>query len=327
MSDYFSMPMGMTNFEEPEGPEGPLIVHNVPIMASGIWPSMNGKSYAFSKQFLLANLDNWSDSIVWNRHPLIPGENRSATDSIGAVLKRYFEPNFTTKLKDGTTYQGAAIMGDVLFHRKTDESRDAATLIRLPYDQGGFRMVSAEMHMDGVEFDAERNVYTPESCKFFGLTIQREGGCAACNIPAFAKAAPGQETGNMAEPEKPATPAPPTPGGAEQMPEWARVMSEKMDKILAIASGQGGGAPPAPANAAPAATMSAPAPDVEAFAASELKVKDLEEKLRVANAIIEKAKSKPAIENFAEPGPKLSTNIESTSMHLIGKSLHLRRVL
>ena len=324
MNENFSMPMELSNFEEPEGADGPLIVHNVPIMASGIWPSMNGKRYHFSEQFLLANLNNWSDSIVWNRHPLIPGENRSATDSIGAVLKHFFNANFTTMLKDGTLYKGAAIMGDVLFHRKTEESRDAATLIRLPYDQGGFRMVSAEMHMDGLAFDAERNVYVPEKCNFFGLTIQREGGCAACNIPAFAAATPGQETGNMAEPEAPATPAPPTPGGAEAMPEWAGQLMEKMDKILSIA--QGGAAPPAAANEAPKATMSAPTPEMEAFAAEQLKVTDLEEKLRVANAIIEKANSKPIVESFAEPGPKMnSEGTRSLNAVLVGKNLHWNR--
>ena len=41
-------------------------------------------------------------------------------------------------------------------------------------------------------FDAKTGIYHPSKYAFGGLTIQREGACNACNIPAFAAASPGQ---------------------------------------------------------------------------------------------------------------------------------------
>ena len=121
--DSFPLQDLVSNFEEPNGPDGPLIVHNVPIMVAGKWKSMQGKICEFTDLDLDANKDNWVDNGAWTRHALIPGENRPAEICIGGVIKRYFNPNFSTVLEDGTIYKGAAILGDVLLHRLTEGSR------------------------------------------------------------------------------------------------------------------------------------------------------------------------------------------------------------
>lgn len=333
-----------SNFEEPEGPNGPLIVHNVPIMVAGRWKSMQGKTCEFTDQDLDANKDNWMDNAVWTRHQLLPGENRSAELCIGGVTKRYFTPNFSTVLEDGTIYKGAAILGDVLLHRKTDASRDAAVLIRLPKGQGGFRMTSAEIAMLDENFDVKTGVYHPKKYAFGGLTIQREGACNACNIPAFASAAPGQRGMDMAEPKPAETPpvnqAPPAPGGAEAEPAWATEMKGLLHQILeremqeAAAKGAAKGAKPSepPADGAKAneckAGMAAPQITTEQFAAMTAELATLKEDRRKLQAIVDKANSKPestrtAGADFAA-GEKLNTEgISTSSMMLVGKNLHI----
>jgi hypothetical protein len=170
-------------------------------------------------------------------------------------------------------------------------------------------MVSAEIIMQSSEFDAKAGVYRPTKYAFGGLTIQRKGGCKACNIPAFAAATPGQETGNMAEPEKPASPAPPAPGGAEGMPAWAKVLSDKLDRLLAKEDAEAAGGKGVANECNKGAGMAAPNPLIESFAAVEAKVKELEgqnktltEERRVLTAQLEKANAKPApVGNFAAP--------------------------
>ena len=313
----FTIPQLSTNFEEPDGPNGPLIIHNVPIMVSGTWTSHEGKAFEFTPEMLKAAVDAWDDNLVWQRHPLIPNENRPATDSIGAVPKRYFEPNFTTVLKDGTTYKGAAIMGDVVLHRKTDVSKDAAKLIRLPYDQGGFRMVSAETEMQGLEYNSAIGAFQFDALRFHGLTIQREGGCAACNIPAFSA---GTGVQKLAKDKEPAAAAPPTPGGAEEdMPKWAAMLCQKFDAMCeAVTKGA----------MSEKAGMASPGVALELFSAIKTEVDSLKEENRKLVAMFDKASNDPknALTAKPEDEEKISEDTK-TSINLVrqGKNLYMRR--
>lgn len=331
----FAMPPG-SNFEEPNGPDGPLIVHNFPIMVEGAWTSMEGKTVQFGPQDLKANQGNWTDTAIWTRHPLVPGENRSADLCIGAVVAHYYTDKFQAVLEDGSTFVGAAVLGDAMLHRRTEPSRDAAVLIRLPKGQGGFRMTSAEIELLDADFDAQQDVYRPKRYAFGGVTIQRKGGCKACNIPAFAAncAAPGQGATHMADGPAgtpPANQAPPTPGGAEAEPAWAKALSAKLDQLIemekaeAAHAGDGKGGAPAgtpPANEChQAAGMAAPQVTAEQFAA-------LNEDVRKLRAAAEKANSQPAAlqtkgASFAAGGKLNSEGISSSSMMLVGKNLHL----
>ena len=346
MSDNFRI-----NFYVPDGssfeemPDGSLIVHNVPAMCEGMWTSMEGKTVLFSPQDLKANCANWTDNGIWTRHPLMPGENRPSDICVGGVLNPRFVPNFSTVLEDGTLFTGAAVLCDLVFNRQTDGSKDAAIQIRLPKEAGGFRMTSAEIIMQASQFDAANNVYRPSQYAFGGLTIQRKGGCKACNIPAFASAAPGQEIGNMADTPPAVAPpvnqAPPTPGGTEAIPAWAtelvgickqileREMQEAAEKGAAKGAKPKEPSPPAPAanECSGKAGMAAPGPDTVAFAAEQLKVKDLEEKNRVLKAELDKALSKPALSSFVErSGPAMNTEGKpSLNAVLVGKNMHWNR--
>jgi hypothetical protein len=328
----FMVPTG-SSFED--APDGSLIVHGVPAMCEGEWKSAEGKVVQFGKPDLKANCANWYDNGIWTRHPLMPGENRPADLCVGGVQNPTYTDSFKTVLEDGTVYQGAAVIGDLVFHRQTDASKDAAVQIRLPKDQGGFRMVSAEIIMQSSEFDAKAGVYHPTKYAFGGLTIQRKGGCKACNIPAFAQAAPGQEIGNMAEEPKPAIPAPPAPGGAGEMPAWAKVLSDKLDKLIEMETAEAAEEKGEPTNECnKGAGMAAQAPRIESFAAVEAKVKDLEaqtkaliEDKRVLTAKLEKADSKQApTGNFSAPEPKINTEgVSSSRMVLSGTNMKLSR--
>lgn len=315
-----------SSFEEPEGPDGPLIVHNVPLMVEGKWTSMQGKTIEFTAQDLQANFDNWVDNLVWVRHQLVPGENRPATESVGCVPVRYFNPDYETVLEDGTLYRGAAAMGDMVLHRQTEASRDAAKLIRLPRDQGGFRMVSSELTDIDAAYDEREKVFHPRRYAFAGLTIQRKGGCKACNIPAFA-ATPGQGNGNMADNEPPAQ-APPAPGGAEGEPAWVARIEQKIDALIqhekAEAAKGANAQPPAP-------QMAAPEPPKVDFAEYDKKLADANEEIRKLKAIVDKANSKPASLQtegvaFSDNGaPKTNEGKPSLAFSQMGNNMRLRR--
>jgi len=133
----FWVPTG-SSFEDM--PDGSLIVHGVPIMCEGSWTSMEGKTVKFSPQDLKANASNWQDNGIWTRHPLMPGENRPSDLCVGGVLNPTYVDSYKTVQDDGTIFTGAAVLGDLIFHRQTDASKDAAVQIRLPKEAGGFRM-------------------------------------------------------------------------------------------------------------------------------------------------------------------------------------------
>ena len=145
----------------------------------------------------------------------------------------------------------------------------------------------------------------------------------------------------MAE-TKPEGPAPPAPGGAEEVPGWASGLHtkvdglhSKMDKLMAMESAE----PIQPKGEAnecnKGAGMAAQAPLMESFVAVEAKVKELEkekevllEERRVLTAKLEKANSKQ-VGNFSaqvENAPKMNTEgVSSSRMVLSGSNMKLNR--
>ena len=205
----------------------------------------------------------------------------------------------------------------LVLHRKTDVSRDAAKLIRLPYDQGGFRMVSAETEMQGLNYNGDLGAYQFDGLRFHGLTIQREGGCAACNIPAFSAGTRGM---NMAKDEKPAASAPPTPGaGEEDMPKWAAMLCQKFDAMCeAVTKGV----------VTDKAGMSSPGVALELFSAIKVQVDELKEENRKLTAMFEKASNDPKNAQTFTPKEEPKANEEpksSINMARQGKNIYMRR--
>lgn len=324
----FAIPID-SHFEEL--PDGGLLVHDVPIMCEGTWVGMENRRTTFTAEVLRSRALNWKDNLVWNRHQLLPWENRPASDSIGAVLNPRFESDYRTVLQDGTVFQGAAVLGDVLLHRKTDASRDAAVLIRLPQDQGGFRMVSAELSNAKTRWDASTQSFIMESFDFDGLTIQRRGGCKACNIPAYSSPG-GIEMGNdgkvtassasnasvtatstaetvwtastpsaqYAEGAPPEAPAPPAPGGGADDPmSILKSCHQMLQELLSLEKGEQGMGEGDKSEGGKEdendgkERMSEPeAPKVD-FSEWERKVAERDEEIRKLKAIIDKANSRP----------------------------------
>jgi hypothetical protein len=316
-------------FEEPEGPDGPLIVREVPMMAEGEWTSAEGIKTRFTAAALKANAVRVYDNLVWLRHQLVPGENRPALESIGAFSNMRFDPAHKFPQPDGRIISAAAVICDVVLHRKTDESRGAASLIRLPHDQGGFRMVSSEIKLEEVK-DSKDGWKELTKFQFAALTIQRKGACKLCQIPAFA--APGLGVENMAEEEKSQTPPSNPGGGEENVPEWAKALHAKVDKLLELEqaeAGKGQGEPKKEPEA-PGAGMAAKGPTVEQFAAVEAEISTLKEENRKFKAALDKAAEQaPHTQtqgaSFSEQEPVVNDKGNATGIQRNGGNIRFNR--
>lgn len=172
---YYNQAGVISSFEET--PDGGLLIHGVTIMAAGTWTDMHGITTTFSEDVLQRCASAWDDTAVWTRHA--GGAPRSVTEKVGTVLNPRYSPT------------DAAVIGDVLIHRRTDTSAACAALVQMQREAGGIKDVSAETM---VEMDNQGNVL---DMVFTGLALVEDGACETCRIPAF-----GKEDSNMADDEQ-----------------------------------------------------------------------------------------------------------------------------
>jgi hypothetical protein len=74
---------------------------------------MQKTPWRVSARILERYATNWTDDTVWNRHA--GGQHRAVTDKIGKV--------------ENMSYNAGAVIGDVILHGLTQNSRDAAALV------------------------------------------------------------------------------------------------------------------------------------------------------------------------------------------------------
>ncbi len=162
---YYNQAGQLTSFEETA--DGGLLIHGVVIMAAGTWTDMHGITTTFSEEVLQRCAGAWDDNAVWTRHA--GGAPRSVTEKIGAVINPVYSPS------------EAAVIGDVVLHRRTDTSKACSELVQMAREQGGIKDVSAETM---VIMDGAGNV---TDLVFTGLALVEDGACETCRIPAFGK--------------------------------------------------------------------------------------------------------------------------------------------
>lgn len=162
-------------------PDGGLMVHNVPLMAEGVWTSMQGIVTNFTAEVLQRCANVWNDTGIWLRHP--GGSPRDAHDKVGAVKNPHYDPSLR------------AVVGDLYLHQKTENSRSAGQLVQLSKQDGGIKDVSAETMLtlgkDG----------TVQGIVFTGLALVEDGACETCRIPAFSAEGEKDMTDDMKKDE------------------------------------------------------------------------------------------------------------------------------
>ncbi|OPX65646.1 MAG: hypothetical protein A4E30_00317 [Methanomassiliicoccales archaeon PtaB.Bin215] len=344
MSDLLLFSYGNIEGHFEEMPDGSLLVHDVPLMVEGTWTAMDGRKIMFTPEDLRNNIQNWSDNAIWARHRNQPGENRPADQCLGGILNPRFEPNYKAVLPDGSSITVAAAVGDILLHRKTQASVDAATQIRLPKEAGGYRMVSSEIAMSQTEYDADSQTYRAIGYTWDGGTIQRKGACALCNIPAFASGVDDTMTKkkeevtapapvNMAEEPPGEGPPPSTPGGGEGgEPAWVGRLEQKIDMLIEheraeAQKGQGGEEAPVAQECNDKKEMAAPEKGSIDFSAFEQRIAAQDEEIRKLRATLDKINERPAstiTEGTFSAGGEARTGTLST-VKQVGKSVSFRR--
>ena len=162
-------------------PDGGLMVHDVPLMAEGVWTSMQGIVTNFTSEVLQRCATIWKDTGIWLRHP--GGAPRDAHDKVGAVKNPHYDPSLR------------AVVGDLYLHQRTENSRSAGQLVQLTKQDGGIKDVSAETMLtlgkDGIV----------ESIVFTGLALVEDGACETCRIPAYSAGGEEDMTDEMKKDE------------------------------------------------------------------------------------------------------------------------------
>lgn len=204
-------------------PDGGLLIHDVVVMASGTWTSMQGAVTVFGEDVLARDAQNWTTRTVWTRHS--GGAPRDADEIVGAVRAVRYDP------------ARKAVVGDVYLSRQTTRSADMAKMVRMPREQGGITDVSAETVL---ELDARSNV---THVTFTGLALVESGACEVCKVPAYSKSgteAPADAAGGgktkMADETQPGT----SPAEGENKDiEPKSIEGQIIDQLLPLLEQQG----------------------------------------------------------------------------------------
>jgi hypothetical protein len=140
--------------------DGGLLVKDFLILDKGIWTdSLQKTELEYLPEVLERDSKNWKENGVWTRHT--GGAPRNITDRVGRV-------------KNPRGLDGA-VWGDLFFHCRTQNSRDAAEMIR----SGEASAVSVE-HGGEESFDKKKGRWVTKSLEYFGLAIVDRGACATC---------------------------------------------------------------------------------------------------------------------------------------------------
>lgn len=146
---------------------GGLLIRNARLLAVGLWTDSQVRTPVFyPPNILKENAGNWIDNSYWSRHQgRVP---RRITEKVGIVLNPRFE--------------GDAVVGDILLHGKTLESKDTIAYIKWAQGQGIKVFTSVEHGGDETWNEAERR-YELTSLYFTGAAIVNIGACSTCALP------------------------------------------------------------------------------------------------------------------------------------------------
>ncbi len=155
-------------FEEKEN--GALVIHDVPLLAEGVWTdSVWQTALNYTQRSLSNSAGNWTDTAIWSRHER--GVPRNNSEWIGNVIN----PHFGTFAVKGKTL--SAVMGDISLHAGNQNSRDYIEMVK----NGLIRGVSVE-HGWTQAYNPVTRQNEAESLTFRGLALVREGACRVCTL-------------------------------------------------------------------------------------------------------------------------------------------------
>lgn len=141
-----------------------LLVRDAILLAEGTWADSNVRTPCYYPSAVLERYaSNWKENGLWSRHP--GGVPRSVADKVGSVV----DPRYSSEYK--------AIMGDLLFHMKSQLSRDIAEMVQ----EGLVNAVSVEI---GGEEYYNRKTKQNEAVSIdgYGVAVVDKGACDVCLI-------------------------------------------------------------------------------------------------------------------------------------------------
>lgn len=158
---YFNISLESNKFERTD--KG-LLVRDVILLAEGAWTDSNIRTPCYySPEVLEKYATNWKDNGLWSRHP--GGSPRSVADKVGSVINFFYSA------------EHKAIMGDLLFHCKSQLSRDIAEMVQ----DGLVNAVSVEI--GGEEYYNRRSKQNEAiSIDGYGVAVVDRGACETCLI-------------------------------------------------------------------------------------------------------------------------------------------------
>lgn len=293
---YYNTSLESNKFERTD--KG-LLVRDVILLAEGSWTDSNVRTPCYySPEVLEKYASNWLDNGLWSRHP--GGSPRSVADKIGQVVNFYYSPEYK------------AIMGDLLFHCKSQLSRDIAEMVQ----NGLVNAVSVEI---GGEEYYNRKSKTNEAVSIdgYGVAVVDRGACDVCLIRH--KSAPDNITDNPADadvitdtdkllsPDEGKPNEPPKEGVVSMDEELKKAFDDLAARVAALEEKM---APSKEEEAAPEDKPEDGEKDKEMSAKLDLLVKELEgakEKIKL-------------LENTAKPTSQVTENqVRKFEKKLVGK--------
>ncbi|HIH03782.1 MAG TPA: hypothetical protein HA263_08040 [Methanoregulaceae archaeon] len=152
--------------------DGGLLIHDVPMLAAGIWTdSAKQTPLDYSASVLERNHTNWLDRSGWSRHG--GGVPRRITEKVAEARNLRF---MATVEVGGQTVENA-IVADVFLHQLTQESRDTAALVKA----GLAAFVSVE-HGGQEKWNVGRRLFELQDLYITGFAIVNRGACAKCRL-------------------------------------------------------------------------------------------------------------------------------------------------
>lgn len=153
--------------------DGGLLIRNARLIGVGTWTdSAVGTPCHYSADVLRKDATNWKDYSYWSRHR--GGTPRSIVEKIGIVRNPHYEND--------------AVVGDILLHGRTQESRDAINYI-LWARGAGIPVFSSVELVDEEAWNPSESRYEATSVTFTGAACVNLGACTTCALPSSSASA------------------------------------------------------------------------------------------------------------------------------------------
>jgi hypothetical protein len=147
--------------------DGGLLIRNARLLAAGTWTDSQVQTPLFyPPDILRANAGNWADNSYWSRHR--GGVPRAITEKVGIISNQRFE--------------GDAIIGDIILHGRTQESRDTIAYVRWAQEKG-IPVYSSIEHIGQETWNERERRYELTSLQMVGAAIVNVGACQTCTLP------------------------------------------------------------------------------------------------------------------------------------------------